>query len=254
MNIGMWQAFSAALAITNIVGVPVGGFGVPFESLSDSKAIIFLKVRAAVVAVSRMPSCIDSKSPRTGTLRIAVLVHNRRGAGQALRALPVPAHLLHRPLPHLHKNHDGHHSLLARLLPLRHLFPSLAALVQLDRMRADDQLSGHVRAVQRDGYPAGHQHPVSSDVVYLASAHESEAESRDCVDFRVGHIVCFPSLINFIVFLLRIPAEMRIISCIVSSIARLVYAVGFVELNIKGNYAVNFDSIVPLPVDKVSAD
>ena len=38
------QAFSIALAVTNIVGVPVGGFGVPFTSLSDSKAQTFLKV------------------------------------------------------------------------------------------------------------------------------------------------------------------------------------------------------------------
>ncbi|KUJ11272.1 uncharacterized protein LY89DRAFT_786888 [Mollisia scopiformis] len=41
--IAAW-AFSAALAITNIVGVPVGGFGVPFESLSPAKAIVFLKI------------------------------------------------------------------------------------------------------------------------------------------------------------------------------------------------------------------
>ena len=40
------QAFSIALAVTNIVGVPVGGFGVPFTSLTDSKAQTYLKVRA----------------------------------------------------------------------------------------------------------------------------------------------------------------------------------------------------------------
>ena len=38
------QAFSIALAVTNIIGVPVGGFGVPFTSLSDSKAQTYLKV------------------------------------------------------------------------------------------------------------------------------------------------------------------------------------------------------------------
>lgn len=40
------QVFSAALAITNIIGVPIGGFGTPFESLSPAKAISFLKVRS----------------------------------------------------------------------------------------------------------------------------------------------------------------------------------------------------------------
>ncbi|MCJ1432687.1 hypothetical protein MMC27_002044 [Xylographa pallens] len=36
--------FSALLAVTNIIGVPVGGFGVPFASLSDDKAQAFLKI------------------------------------------------------------------------------------------------------------------------------------------------------------------------------------------------------------------
>lgn len=40
------QAFSIALAVTNIVGVPVGGFGVPFTSLTDTKAQTYLKVCA----------------------------------------------------------------------------------------------------------------------------------------------------------------------------------------------------------------
>ena len=38
------KIFSIALAITNIIGVPVGGFGVPFTSLSEGKAEKFLKV------------------------------------------------------------------------------------------------------------------------------------------------------------------------------------------------------------------
>ena len=37
--------FSVALAITNIIGVFLAGFGTPFESLSDEKGIAFLKVR-----------------------------------------------------------------------------------------------------------------------------------------------------------------------------------------------------------------
>ena len=36
--------FSIALAITNIIGVPIGGFGVPFASLGEAKAQTFLKV------------------------------------------------------------------------------------------------------------------------------------------------------------------------------------------------------------------
>ena len=38
------RIFSIALAVTYIVGVPVGGFGVSFASLSDIKAQTFLKV------------------------------------------------------------------------------------------------------------------------------------------------------------------------------------------------------------------
>ena len=34
-----------ALAVTNIIGVFAAGFGAPFESLSDGKAIAFLKVQ-----------------------------------------------------------------------------------------------------------------------------------------------------------------------------------------------------------------
>lgn len=41
-----------ALAVTNIVGVPVGGFGVPFPSLSDTEAQTFLKV-----CTDRDPTC-----------------------------------------------------------------------------------------------------------------------------------------------------------------------------------------------------
>ena len=36
------------------------------------------------------------------------------------------------------------------------------------------------------------------------------------------------------------------LSCIVSSIARLAYAVSFVKVNIEGDYAVNFDSMSAL--------
>ena len=46
------QAFSLALAVTNIVGVPVGGFGVPFPSLSNTEAQTFLKV-----CTDRDPTC-----------------------------------------------------------------------------------------------------------------------------------------------------------------------------------------------------
>ena len=40
------QFFSIALAVTNIIGVPIGGFGVPFTSLAESKAQTYLKVRS----------------------------------------------------------------------------------------------------------------------------------------------------------------------------------------------------------------
>ncbi|MCJ1327612.1 hypothetical protein MMC10_004283 [Thelotrema lepadinum] len=36
--------FSASLAITNIIGVPVGFFGEPFESLTEDQTVAFLKV------------------------------------------------------------------------------------------------------------------------------------------------------------------------------------------------------------------
>lgn len=43
-NIQNNQVFSAALALTNIIGVPIGGFGTNFEALSPTNAINFLKV------------------------------------------------------------------------------------------------------------------------------------------------------------------------------------------------------------------
>ncbi|OCL10347.1 hypothetical protein AOQ84DRAFT_374998 [Glonium stellatum] len=43
LNIAAWVC-AVALAITNIVGVPVGGFGSPFESLNTNTAIEYLKI------------------------------------------------------------------------------------------------------------------------------------------------------------------------------------------------------------------
>ena len=53
------QAFSASLAITNILGVPVGFFGEPFESLTEDQTVAFLKVGAS--SISNSPQEAGSK-------------------------------------------------------------------------------------------------------------------------------------------------------------------------------------------------
>ena len=44
------------------------------------------------------------------------------------------------------------HRRLAGLIPVRNVLSDLAALVQLDRLRADDKLPCHVCVLERDGY------------------------------------------------------------------------------------------------------
>ncbi|KAK3176372.1 hypothetical protein OEA41_007695 [Lepraria neglecta] len=44
MAVAIMAVFSMALAVTNIVGVPVGGFGVRFEDLSEDTATQFFKI------------------------------------------------------------------------------------------------------------------------------------------------------------------------------------------------------------------
>ena len=51
--------FSSLLAITNIVGVPVGGFGVAYEDMSEETAANFLKVIRRLSATRDLDSSTD---------------------------------------------------------------------------------------------------------------------------------------------------------------------------------------------------
>lgn len=49
-----FKVFSTALVVTNILGAAIGGFGVPFSSLSDDEAVLFLKVRAKTLPLPKL--------------------------------------------------------------------------------------------------------------------------------------------------------------------------------------------------------
>ena len=78
---------------------------------------------------------------------------------------------------------------LAGLVLVRHLLPSLAALVQLDRLRTYHELPSHVRLLERDGYRTRSEHPLPSRVLYPKSPHEFGAEGRDEQHLRTRHFV-----------------------------------------------------------------
>lgn len=139
--------FSIALAVTNIVGVFAAGFGAPFESLSDEKGIAFLKVRRGVFDIK-----LQVLKSETGLVRAAVLVHPCGSFCEILDSLLLRTTLFRPPISGGGQHHDSPNRCLAGLIPVRYLLPSLAALVQLDRLRANDELPSHVCLLKRDGH------------------------------------------------------------------------------------------------------
>ena len=126
--------------------MPVGGFGEPFLSLSDAKAIKFLKV-----------GCFPSL-PRDYTLnlldslRTPILVYHRRGRGKILRPVPLRPCVWYWSVPDFRYRPSRDLGGVAHILPLCYLFPGVAIVVQLDSMYSNDELSCYVCAIERDGY------------------------------------------------------------------------------------------------------
>lgn len=61
--------------------------------------------------------------------------------------------------------------------------------MQLDRLRAYDELPGHVCMLERDGHCARYQYPLHPRVVHQAAPDELGAESRDEQYLRTRHFV-----------------------------------------------------------------
>ena len=221
--------FSVALAVTNITGVFAAGFEAQFKSLGDGKDVAFLKVRNRLLNVS----CKQSKI--TCPIRSAILVHSRGSFRKALNALPLRMTFLCLAVSAVDQDHDTCHRRLAGLVPVRHLLSSLAALVQLDRLRTHSKLPSHVCLLERDGYRTRHEHPLPSHVFYPKSSHELRAEDWDKRYLWTRHFVSPSS---------RKTRTLGFMYCLLncSSVLYRTFHEGNIELNYAlGNHAVDFD-------------
>ena len=145
------QFFSVALAITNIVGATIGGFGVDFTKLDEAEITVFLKV--SYLALSSTAGAKLTLKNHLDPICHAILVHLCRGRCQAICPLLLWSYLFRDPLAESDMDHDGAHSRMAYQLLLRDPLPSLADFLQLDTMSCRDyELSGHVCLQQCDRY------------------------------------------------------------------------------------------------------
>ena len=71
---------------------------------------------------------------------------------KALDTLLLRTTLFRSPISDGDQHHDIGHGRLASLVSVRDLLSDLAALVQLDRLRAYDELLSHVCLLKRDGH------------------------------------------------------------------------------------------------------
>ena len=83
------------------------------------------------------------------------------------------ATVLHRLLPCCHQDYDCRRYRLADLLPLRYLLPGVAPVVQLDLLRADNQLPGYVCLQQCDRYRPRYYYSLPAGLFYPEAADES---------------------------------------------------------------------------------
>ena len=116
------QFFSIALGVTNIVGVPVGGFGVPFTSLPDSKAQTYLKVN---IHPKSCPAHVLNQS--TDCVHYAILVHSCRQPSQAFRSMSLWKTLLNGSISRDYKNIPNPYLGVACFFHLCYFFPSMAS-------------------------------------------------------------------------------------------------------------------------------
>lgn len=75
---------------------------------------------------------------------LAILVHFGCLTRQAVRALLLWPDIFFWQITHLGQDPGGHHDRLADFFSFRYLLSNMADLVQLDRLQAHNQLSGHV--------------------------------------------------------------------------------------------------------------
>ncbi len=107
-----------------------------------------------------------------GPLHTSILVHHRCGSRQTLGVVLLWAYLstwlMATRHPCLHCS--GHR--LAYILPLRHILPDLAAVVQLDSLYTYLELRPDVCPLQRYRHHTRHLHFGSSYLIYTAPANE----------------------------------------------------------------------------------
>lgn len=149
------------------------------------------------------------------------------------------AYFLHWPISHYHQDFHGSCPWLAHLLPLRDLLPGLACLVQLDCLRAHNKLPRHVCAVQCNGYSTRHQYPLPARSLHQEAPNKPKEESGCCCYLRPRCIVA-----SHVFGLFSIFADLGG-SCVVASMARLIYTVEFMMEDPENDFASNFNSTFP---------
>lgn len=190
--------FSAALGVTNIIGVPVGGFGTPFESLSPAKAVSFLKILFAVqfwyiVAVA------------LAKLSLLCLYGRLFGTAQ----FPISIKIL----------------MILTISWLISFF--FATLFQIWPIWCN-----WIACPPTANYPLMYVLCSVTDIALDVSILCLPAYFIRNLQMSRGKKVGITAIFGLGVF------------CIVSSIARLVYTVGFMKANIEGDYASNFDTSI----------
>lgn len=186
--------------------------------------------------VSWMSTDIDG---RLDPLCAPILVYHRRSTRQIVRTLFLwPAIFWHGAFALGYTDHAGADNCLAYLLLVCHILSGLAPVVQLDNLHPNDQLSSHVHPNERHRYPPRHRDSLLTYFVCPKAADESCEENWNLSGFRTWYLVSGNQLELG-------PQKLTGLSCTVASVARLAYTIKFVEVNITGNYAINFDSKAP---------
>ena len=86
----------------------------------------------------------------TDTFRPPILVHNCCCSREDVGSVFLRPDIQNERNASGYQDNAGNRRGLDGLLPVCHLLPGLAAMVQLDSVRANDQLSSHVCTLQRD--------------------------------------------------------------------------------------------------------
>ena len=180
------QVFSIALAVTNIVGVPVGGFGVPFTSLTDTEAQRYLKVRSH--HDRQLASVLMGKVVR---IHHSILVYFRRGSCQAFHLVSLRKTLLEGSISLDDKIVLGSQLGLAHFFLFCYFLPSVASSLQLGNLHTYYQLYCNVRMLQRDRHPAGYFYSMHPFLFHQDTPYQSKSEIWPHWYFRSWRLVCF---------------------------------------------------------------